>query len=405
MTIDEQMEVLARGAVEIVPRDALAAKLEKSQKTGKPLQIKLGLDPTTPNIHIGHAVVLRKLRKIQDLGHEVTIVIGDFTGMIGDPTGRSDTRKQLTAEEVKINARTYADQYNKILDPAKTRVAFNSEWLGKLNLYDLIALMSKTTVARLLERDDFTNRFTNGIPIHAHELLYPLCQAYDSVALKSDVELGGTDQRFNIMMGRDLQREQGTTDPQVALFMPILVGLDGVEKMSKSKNNSVGIDEPPLLMFEKLMSIGDEVMHQYYELCTDVDLDEVKLLCDSHITHPKTAKKRLAREIISIYHNKEQADQADAEWERIHAQREIPEDIPEFTLPAELIADGKVKLVQALLAARLAQSAAEAKRLIQQGGVGADGQRVTDTGASIEARAGLILSCGRRKFARLVLAK
>jgi len=403
MTIDEQFEVLARGAVEIVPRESLLTKLRQSRETGKPLQIKLGLDPTAPNIHIGHAVVLRKLRKFQDLGHEVTIIIGDFTAMIGDPTGRSETRKQLTPEEVAINAKTYADQYNKILDPAKTRVVFNSEWLGKLNMYDIIALLAKTTVARLLERDDFTNRYTQGLPIHAHELLYPICQAYDSVVLKSDVELGGTDQKFNIMMGRDFQRESGVAEPQVALFVPILVGLDGVDKMSKSKNNAIGIDEPPLTMFEKLMSITDAMMPQYYELCTDIPLDEIGLLCDNNKTHPKLAKKRLATEVVAVYHGSEAAQTAGDEWERIHAQHELPDDIAEFALPADLLTGGTVRVSQLVVAARLAASGGEAKRLVQQGGVALNGEKLKDPSALISLTSGDILSSGRRKFVRLIL--
>lgn len=401
MTTEEQFEALSRGTVEIVPRDAFLAKLKKAEQSGKPLQIKLGLDPTAPDIHLGNAVVLRKLRQFQDLGHQVTVIIGDFTAMIGDPTGRSETRKQLTPEEAAANAKTYADQYHKILDPAKTTVVFNSAWLGKLNLYDIVTLMAKTTVARILERDDFTQRFTNGLPIHTHELLYPICQAYDSVVLQSDVELGGTEQKFNIMMGRDLQRESGNTDPQVGLFMPLLVGLDGVDKMSKSKGNAVGIDEPPLAMFEKLMSISDPMMEQYYELCTDVPLAEVKTLCDPAKTHPKEAKKRLAREVITLYHGAPAADEADAEWEKRHAERQIPENIPCFTVPAELISDGRVRLSPLVTAAGFAASGGEAKRLIQGGGVAVNGAKITDPNATLAIETGDVLSSGRRKFARL----
>ncbi|MDR3710868.1 MAG: tyrosine--tRNA ligase [Capsulimonadaceae bacterium] len=402
MNIEEQFEALARGAVEIVPRESLLEKLRQSQASGRPLQIKLGLDPTAPDIHLGNAVVLRKLRQFQDAGHEVTVIIGDFTAMIGDPTGRSEARKQLSPEQVSANAKTYADQYHKILDPAKTKVVFNSDWLGKLNLYDIVKLMAKTTVARILERDDFTNRFNNGLPIHAHELLYPLCQGYDSVVLKSDVEIGGTEQKFNILMGRDLQREDGVAVPQVGLFMPLLVGLDGIDKMSKSKGNAVGIDEPPLTMFEKLMSISDTMMTQYYELCTDVPLADVALLCDAGKTHPKLAKKRLAREIVSIYHGADAAQAADAEWEHIHAERELPDDIPEFVVPAELLASGPVRIVQIAIAAGLAATGGEAKRLVQQGGISFNGEKVKDTAATIEITNGDILSSGRRRFVKLV---
>lgn len=401
MTPEEQFEALSRGTVEIVPKDAFLAKLKKAGETGKPLEIKLGLDPTAPDIHLGNAVVLRKLRQFQDLGHHVTVIIGDFTAMIGDPTGRSETRKQLSPEEAAANAKTYADQYHKILDPAKTTVVFNSAWLGRLNLYDIVNLMAKTTVARILERDDFTQRFTGGLPIHTHELLYPICQAYDSVVLKTDVELGGTEQKFNIMMGRDLQRESGIAEPQVGLFMPLLVGLDGVDKMSKSKGNAVGIDEPPLAMFEKLMSISDPMMAQYYELCTDIPMSEVKTLSDPAKTHPKEAKKRLAREIITLYHGADAAREADLEWEKRHSERQIPQDIPAFAVPRELVVDGLVKLSALVAAAGFAPSGSEAKRLVQGGGVAVNGAKVTDPNAQLAIHTGDVLSSGRRKFARL----
>jgi tyrosyl-tRNA synthetase len=407
MTIDEQMEILTRGAVEVLPREALIHKLQEAQKNGKPLQIKLGLDPTAPDIHLGNAVVLRKLRKFQDLGHEVTVIIGDFTTLIGDPTGRSETRPQLTREQVAVNAKTYADQYHKILDPAKTSVRFNGEWLGKLNLYDVIGLMAKTTIARLLERDEFSNRFKGGIPIHCHELLYPICQAYDSVVLKSDVEMGGTDQKFNIMMGRDLQREHGVEHPQIGLFMPLLVGLDGVDKMSKSKGNAVGIDEPPLSMFEKLMSISDEMMPSYFELCTDLPMAEVNELCNSEATHPMTAKKRLGTEIVTIYHGAPAALQAAQEWQHRHSERQVPTDIPEFNVIGELYADQSihsVRLAHLLVAAGFVSTNGEAKRLIAQGGVQIDGHKIgmSESGC-ITVSNGQVLSSGRRRFVRLKL--
>jgi tyrosyl-tRNA synthetase len=346
--------------------------------------------------------VLRKLRHFQDLGHLVTIVLGDYTTLIGDPTGRSETRPQLTLEQIAANAKTYADQYHKILDPAKTAVRFNGEWLAKLTLYDVIRLMAKTTVARLLERDDFSNRFSNGIPIHAHEMLYPICQAYDSVMLESDVEMGGTDQRFNIMMGRDLQREYGVEHPQIGLFMPLLVGLDGSDKMSKSKGNAVGIDEPPLAMFEKLMSISDHAMLQYYELCTDIPMDEVLRLCAAALTNPMEAKKRLASEIISMYHGAAQADEARTAWTKIHSQREIPDDIADYDIPADLMPSGSVRLAALLVAAGFAGTNGAAKRLIEQGGVQIDGAKVKpDPAISLRIVDGMVLSSGRRKFARL----
>lgn len=401
--IDSQIERIARGTTEIVPLAELKTKLERYQKTGKPLQIKLGLDPTAPSIHIGHAVPLRKMRLFQDLGHEVTIIIGDFTGMIGDPTGRSEARKQLTPEEVAVNAKTYEEQYLKILDPAKTRVVFNSEWLARLNMRDVIDLMSKTTVARLLERDDFNNRYTTGLPIHAHELLYPLLQGYDSVVLKSDVEIGGTDQRFNIMMGRELQRESGI-EPQVALFMPLLVGLDGVEKMSKSKGNTVGIDDHPNDMFGKLMSISDEMMSTYYELCTEVPMDEVRNLTNSSKTHPKEAKMRLAREIIAIYHGEAAAVGASEEFDRRFKEHQVPDDIRDAVVTSDqLDQNGKVRITSLIVNCGLAPSGGEAKRLVQQGGVTIGGEKVADIGAMIKIESGMVLKVGKLKYARLVV--
>jgi tyrosyl-tRNA synthetase len=401
LSADEQFEILARGAVEIVPREAFRAKLKKSIETGVPLEIKLGLDPTAPDIHLGNAVVLRKIRQFQDLGHVVTIVIGDFTAAIGDPTGRSETRKQLSIEEVSTNARTYTDQYHKILDPEKTKVAFNGSWLGKLNLYDIANLMSKTTVARLLERDDFSQRYAKGIAIHTHELLYPICQGYDSVVLNSDVELGGTEQRFNILMGRQLQQDNGAAEPQVGLFMPLLVGLDGIEKMSKSKGNAIGIDEPPLNIFEKLMRISDSMMVQYFELCTDVPMATVHELCDADITPAMDAKKRLGREVVSIYHGESAAADAQDEWERRHSKREIPTDLPEIELDPTLLVDGKARLATLVQQAGMAATGGEAKRLINQGGVAINGHKVVDPSELIDISDGVVVSSGRRKFVRV----
>ncbi len=403
LSADEQFELLSRGAVDIIPRDALRSKLKKSLDNGVPLQIKLGLDPTAPDIHLGNAVVLRKIRQFQDLGHVVTVIIGDFTAAIGDPTDRAATRKQLTQDEVATNAKTYTDQYHKILDPDKTRVVFNGSWLGKLNLYDIANLLAMTTVARLLERDDFAQRFSKGIPIHTHELLYPVCQGYDSVVLKSDVELGGTEQRFNILMGRQLQQDHGVTDPQVGLFMPLLLGLDGVDKMSKSKGNAIGIDEPPLVMFEKLMRISDEMMLQYFELCTDVPMAEVHILCDSAVTSPMEAKKRLAGEVISIYHSSQAAIAARDEWESRHSKREIPTDIPEIIVSTDAAAEGKARLATLVQQSGIAATGGEAKRLILQGGVSIDGNKVIDPSELIDLTNGVVISSGRRKFVRLTL--
>lgn len=403
LSIDQQVELIKRGTLEIVPEDELRAKLKKSQETGKPLKLKLGLDPTAPDIHIGHSVVLRKLRQFQDLGHEVTVLIGDFTALIGDPSGRSATRPVLTQEEIEVNARTYAEQYCMILDREKTSVRFNSEWLGPLTFADVIRIGSRVTVARILERDDFETRLAEGRPIGVHEMLYPIAQAYDSVALESDVELGGLDQKFNILQGRDLQREFGQ-EPQVAIFMPILVGLDGVQKMSKSLGNYVGVTEAPNEMFGKLMSIPDNVMIDYFTLVTDVPMAEINDieagLRDGKL-HPMDVKKRLGREIVTIYHSAEAAQQAQAEFEHVFSQREIPTDIPEIKVPESDIKDGKVWIVKLLSIAGFAPTNSEARRLVQAGAVTIDGEKVTDPTAEVEVRDGAILKVGKLKFGRI----
>lgn len=403
MTVDEQFEAIKRGTVEIVPEEGLKEKLQESMKTGWPLRIKLGLDPTAPDIHLGNAVVLRKMRQFQDLGHEVTIIIGDFTASIGDPSGRSVTRPQLTEDEIKANAKTYYDQYCMILDPEKTKVVFNSEWLGKLSFTDTIKIAAKLTVARVLERDDFATRLAEGRAIGLHEMLYPMCQAYDSVVLESDVEVGGTEQKFNILLGRDLQGQYGQQE-QIGLFMPILPGLDGVQKMSKSLGNYIGITESPKDMFGKVMSISDEMMPVFFELCTDVPMDEVNeikrsLQCGT--AHPMDIKKRLGREIVKIYHSAEAAADAQAEFERVFSQREIPEDMPTVELGDADLESGKTTLLKLVVKAGMASSNSEARRLIQQGGVSVDGEKVTDPMASIEPRDGQVLRAGKLKFARL----
>lgn len=404
LSIDKQMELIKRGAIEIIPEDELRTKLKKSQETGVPLRLKLGLDPTAPDIHLGHAVVLRKLRQFQDLGHEVIIIIGDFTASIGDPSGRSVTRPLLTQEEIEKNAKTYAEQYCRVLDAEKTRVVFNSEWLGKLDFAGVIRLAAKVTVARVLERDDFTTRLSEGRPIGLHEILYPVCQAYDSVALKSDVELGGMDQKFNILMGRDLQREFGQ-EPQIAIFMPILVGLDGLQKMSKSLGNYVGITEPAGEMFGKLMSIPDDVMPQYFELCTNVPMPEVREIEAGMLSgriHPMDAKKRLAREIVTIYHSKEAAQAAQAEFEHVFSNREIPTDIEGVKVPASAVKEGKVWIVRLLKdLAGFASTNSEARRLIEQGGVTLDGEKITNPNAELKLKSGQVLRAGRLKFGRI----
>ena len=405
MTVDEQFQAIKRGTLEIVPEDALKAKLRKSQETGKPLKIKLGLDPTAPYIHIGHAVVLRKMRMFQDFGHEVIVIIGDFTASIGDPSGKSATRPQLTEEEIRENAKTYYDQYCLILDPEKTKVVFNSEWLGKLSFSDVVKIASKLTVARVLERDDFATRLAEGRPISMHELLYPICQAYDSVMLESDVEVGGSDQRFNILMGRDLQTQYGQEE-QIGLFMPILPGLDGVQKMSKSLGNYVGVTDEPNDMFGKLMSIPDELMPSYFELCTDVPLDEIEQIKNdlaSGKTHPMEQKKRLAREIVTVYHSADAGAAAQAEFERVFSSREVPQDMPEITISNDDVENGSIRLVKLLTTTQMAPSNSEARRLIQSGAVSIDGEKQTDVMGGVTIKDGQVLKVGKLKFAKLKL--
>lgn len=394
--------MIARGTFDIVPKAELKAKLLQSAKDGKPLQIKLGLDPTAPDIHLGFAVVLRKLRQFQDLGHEVVIIIGDYTALIGDPSGRSSTRPMLTTEEIAANGQTYVTQLAKVLDVDKTIVRFNSEWLGKLSFADLVGLASKMTVAQVLQREDFATRFSQGQPISLHELLYPLAQAYDSVAIRADVEMGGQDQTFNNLAGRALQKEMGQ-EPQVVLLMPLLVGLDGVKKMSKSLGNYVGISEAPTVMFGKLMSLSDPLMPTYFELCTDVPMEEVRVLTDDGATHPREVKKRLAREIITLYHGAEAAQAADDEFERVHKEHQVPDDLPDFAVPSELCdADGRVRLTALLVAAGLALSSGEAKRLVQQGGVSVDGLKLSDPAGMLLVESGQIVKVGKNRFVRLL---
>ncbi|KUK11881.1 MAG: Tyrosine--tRNA ligase [Moorella sp. 60_41] len=396
--MSRQLAVLRRGAAEIVPEEELAHKIRRSLALGRPLRVKLGLDPTAPDIHLGHTVVLHKLRQFQQLGHRVIIIIGDFTGRIGDPTGKSETRRQLSEEEVLANAETYKEQIFKILDPAKTEIAFNSTWLKKLTFAEVIELAAKITVARMLERDDFAKRYREGRPISVHEFFYPLMQGYDSVVLQADVELGGTDQKFNLLMGRHLQREYGQ-EPQVALMMPILVGLDGVQKMSKSLGNYIGINEPPGEMYGKIMSLPDELMLPYFELVTPLSLEEVEAVrrgLASGEVHPRDAKMYLAREIVKFYHGREAAYEAEAEFRRVFQERDIPSDMPEV-----LVTEESVWLPRLLVRAGLASSTSEARRLIVQGAVKVGGTRITDPEAEVAISPGMILQAGKRKFVRL----
>ncbi|MCL5283488.1 MAG: tyrosine--tRNA ligase [Armatimonadetes bacterium] len=404
--MEEIASHLRRGTRGLVPTNGLEEKLAQSAKTGKPLTIKLGLDPTAPDIHLGSAVVLRKLRQFQDFGHNVVIIIGDFTAMIGDPSGRNETRPQLTEEKIKANAATYANQYHKILDERKTQIRFNSEWLGKLSFADVIRLASHATLARTLERDDFTKRYKEGLSIGLHELLYPLCQAYDSVVLKADIEMGGTDQMFNILAGRDLQREYGQ-EPQVSLFMPILTGLDGVHKMSKSLGNTVGITEPPNDMYGKLMSISDVLLPEYLELCTDIPVDEIERMVKGmkeDRLNPKDVKRKLASEVVTIYYGHEAAAAADAEFERVHSAHQIPNQMPEVEIPS----DGKptIWICRLLVDTGLAKGTGEARRLVEQGGVTINGERVDRADAELPLGqiSGAVLRAGKNRFLRIKLS-
>ena len=397
-----QLERLRRGTVEIVTEDALLAKLAE----GRPLRVKLGLDPTAPDLHIGNAIVLQKLRQFQDLGHEAVLIIGDFTGLIGDPSGKSETRPSLTPQEIERNAETYRDQYSRILDPNRTRVAFNSQWLGAMTFYEVIKLASRTTVHRILERDDFAKRYAERLPIHLHELLYPLCQAYDSVAVQADVELGGTDQKFNNLMGRELQREVGQA-PQVVVLTPLLPGLDGVQKMSKSLGNAIGITDPPNEMYGKVMSLPDPLMIPYFEYCTLVPLEEIRALeaaLGSGRAHPRDAKRRLAREITRRYHDETAALAAEAEFDRVFGSRELPEEIPDVTLGRDRLRGGRIRLARLLVETGLADSNTDARRLISQGGVSLDRARVHED-LEVEVRDGLLVQVGRRRFARVRLGE
>ncbi len=400
MTIDEQLEILKKGTVDLIREEDLKAKLVRSAKTGKPLRVKLGLDPTAPDIHVGHTVVIRKLKAFQDLGHTVIFLIGDFTGMIGDPSGKNVTRPPLSREEVNANAETYKRQMFKLLDPEKTELRFNGEWMDKFTAADFVKLCAKTTVKQILERDDFTKRLNDEKPISLHELLYPLVQGYDSVALNADIELGGTDQKFNLLMGRNLQREFDQ-EPQVVITTPLLEGLDGVNKMSKSLNNYIGIDESPDEMFGKVMSISDDLMWRYYELLTDLTPAEIQGLRSKiqNGENPRDLKVRLAKLIIRDFHTEAEANAAEEEFDRRFVKKQAPDDIDEVRIAAK-----RYRIADLVVASGLVETKGEAKRLIEQGGVKIDGEKATASGAEVEMRDGssIVLQVGKLKFARLV---
>jgi tyrosyl-tRNA synthetase len=396
---EAQLRVALRGCDELLVQAEFAQKLARSQATGIPLRIKLGLDPTAPDIHLGHTVVLNKMRQLQDLGHTVIFLIGDFTSMIGDPSGRNTTRPPLTREQIAENAKTYYAQASLVLDPTKTEIRYNSEWCDPLGARGIIQLASRYTVARMMERDDFTKRFKGGIPISVHEFLYPLMQGYDSVALKSDLELGGTDQKFNLLVGRELQKEYGQ-EPQCILTMPLLEGTDGVEKMSKSKNNYIGIGEAPDSMFGKLMSISDTLMWRYFELLSFDSLEDIaKLRAETEAgRNPRDAKVQLAQEIITRFHSKQAAQDALANFEARFRDGAVPENMPEITLPG-----APLGVLKVLREAGLVASGAEAQRNIEQGGVKIDSVKVEDKGLTLTAGT-YVIQVGKRKFARVTLA-
>ncbi len=400
MTIDEQLAYLRKGTVEIIREEDMRAKLEKSAETGTPLRVKLGADPTAPDIHLGHTVVIRKLRAFQELGHTVIFLIGDFTGLIGDPSGKSATRPQLTREEIAANAETYKAQIFKLLDPDQTVIDFNSRWMDTLGSDGFVRLASHVTMKQILERDDFAKRLAENRPLALHEVLYPLVMAYDSVALEADVELGGTDQKFNILMGRNLQREYGQ-EAQVAIIMPLLEGTDGVQKMSKSLGNYIGINEPPSEMFGKVMSISDDLMWRYYELCTDTSLEEIERMraaAKSGAGNPRDSKVELAKRIITDFHSSEDARAADEEFNRVFKRKETPDEIEERTVTA-----GRWKLPRLLVEVSLAPSMAEARRLIEQGGVRVDGEQRSQVNDEVEVTQdhAPLIQVGKRRFLRV----
>ena len=394
MTIDQQLEVIQRGVDEILPLDELKKKLEKN----KPLRIKLGMDPTAPDLHLGHTVVMNKMKQLQDLGHEVIFLIGDFTGMIGDPTGKNVTRKPLSKKDILENAKTYSDQVFKILDKDKTKIAFNSEWMNKMSSTEMISLASKHTVARMLERDDFSKRYKGGQAISIHEFLYPLVQGYDSVALRADMELGGSDQKFNLLVGRELQK-QANMEPQVILTMPILEGLDGVQKMSKSLDNYIGVDEDPDSMFGKIMSISDDLMWRYLELLSFESLETIASWKQEveNGENPRNIKFRLAEEIISRYHDNEQAKKAQQNFIDRFAKNQIPDEMDEFTFSKG------IKLANLLKDSKLVNSTSEAFRMIKQGAVKMDGEKINDKDLTPNEGTS-VYQVGKRKFARVTIS-
>jgi len=401
LTIAEQIELLKRGTVEVFRDDELAQRLTESEKTGKPLRIKLGMDPTAPDIHLGHTVVLRKLRQFQDLGHKAVLIIGDYTARIGDPTGQNSTRPMLNADQIKANAETYFEQAGKILDISedKLETRFNSEWLEKMTTMELIRLAGKKTVAQMLQRDSFKKRLEADVDVYMHEFLYPLMQGYDSYVIESDVELGGTDQTFNNLVGRDIQRAYGKPR-QIVIIMPILVGLDGKEKMSKSKGNYIGVTDQPNDMFGKAMSISDEMMENYFALLTNLPTDEIAQLTDPSKTHPKEAKIILGKMIVEQFHCTKAAEEAATHFDTVHAKKQLPDNIPDIEIPDDPISAAKL-----VLHSKFASTGGEAKRMVKQGAVKINGKKIVDPNEQISPVSDMKLSVGPRKHANLMVTR
>ncbi|USG67197.1 tyrosine--tRNA ligase [Brevibacillus ruminantium] len=403
--VERQLAIIRRGVMEIIPEEDLRRKLERFVVTGQPLKVKLGLDPSAPDIHVGHTVVLQKMRQFQELGHTVQLLIGDFTGRIGDPTGKSETRKPLTEEQVKENAKSYVEQFGKVLDASRIEIHYNSAWLSPLTFADIVELAAKTTVARMLERDDFEKRYKSEQPISLHEFFYPLMQGYDSVALQCDVELGGTDQKFNLLMGRNLQKEYGQ-EQQVIITMPLLEGLDGVQKMSKSLGNYIGVNEPANEIYGKAMSVPDELMVRYWELATDISNEELEALraglADGSI-HPRDAKMNLAKTFVRMYHGEEAAEAAENYFKTVFQQRALPTDIPEVAVDLSAYENGEANIVNLVFDLKLADSKGEARRMVQQGAVKINEEKVSDINQQVALADEMVVQVGKRKFAKLKL--
>jgi len=401
--IDEQLETILRGSVDVVTKEELTKKLTRSRKEKKPLRVKLGLDPTAPDIHIGNAIPIHKLRAFQSLGHTAVLIIGDYTATVGDPSGVNKTRPMITYEKVLENARTYLSQAGKILDLNKTEVVYNSQWFKKMNFNEVIQLAAKMTVARMMERDDFAKRYQAGSPISVHEFLYPLMQGYDSVIVKSDVELGGTDQLFSLLVGRDLQRDAGM-EPQIALTTALLEGIDGNKKMSKSLGNYIGITESPREMFGKAMSIPDNLMRKYFELATDMSIEEIEHFLNVRI-HPRTSKVALAKALVGRYYDDKEAEAASLEFDRIFKERELPDEIPDVYIAGTELVDGRIWIVRLIVLCGFAATNSEARRLVLQGGVSVNNESINDASLNVEIKSDTILKVGKRRFARIVLKK